>query len=221
MIAQRTRIKICGITRIEDGIAAATAGADALGLVFWHGTPRRVELSMAARIAAALPPFIAIVGLFVDPDEAEVEAVMREVPIATLQFHGDEAPAFCRRFCVPYVKAIPVGKTASAAGLLEWASRYHDAAGWLFDAPPADGLPGGTGFCFDWSALPGNAPRPLVLSGGLNPGNVAAAVRTVRPWAVDVSSGVEAIGHDGKAVKGIKDPSRIAAFVQEVRNADG
>ena len=221
MTTHRTRIKICGITRIDNGLAAAEAGADAIGLVFWHGTPRRVEVHAAARIVAALPPFVSAVGLFVDPTEVEVRAVMEQVPLAALQFHGDEAPHFCRCFGLPYVKAIPVHRRATSSDLLEWAARYGDAAGWLFDAPPAAGLPGGTGECFDWSALPAVTPRPLVLSGGLHSGNVADALRRVHPWAVDVSSGVEAVGQDGKPVKGIKDPSRIAAFIQEIRNADG
>lgn len=221
MTTHRTRVKICGITRIDDCLAAAEAGADAIGLVFWHGTPRRVEAHAAARIVAALPPFVSAVGLFVDPTEVEVRAVMEQVPLAALQFHGDEAPHFCRCFGLPYVKAIPVHRRDTSSDLLEWAARYGDAAGWLFDAPPAAGLPGGTGECFDWSALPAVTPRPLVLSGGLHSGNVADALRRVHPWAVDVSSGVEAVGQDGKPVKGIKDPSRIAAFIQEVRNADG
>jgi phosphoribosylanthranilate isomerase len=221
MIRHRTRVKICGITRPHDGVAAAHAGADAIGLVFWAGTPRRVDLAVAKAIVLALPPFVSTVGLFVDPAQDEVRAVLRELPLAALQFHGNEPPAFCRAFGVPYVKAVPVPPGASEADLLKSAGAYGDAAAWLFDAPARDGLPGGTGHRFDWSALPAALACPLVLSGGLDASNVATAVRTVRPWAVDVSSGVEVLGPDGRPVKGIKDPARIAAFIQEVRNADG
>ena len=216
----RTRIKICGITRLDDGLAAAREGADAIGFVFWAGTPRRIAAAVARTIASALPPYVSTCGLFVDPDPAEVRAVLDAVPLDLLQFHGDEAPELCRSFARPYVKAVPVGGQAAKGGLLEYAARYHDAAAWLFDAPPSGGLPGGTGRTFDWGALPGELERPVVLSGGLNAANVGAAIRRVRPWAVDVSSGVEALGNDGKPVKGIKDPARIRAFIEEVRHAD-
>jgi phosphoribosylanthranilate isomerase len=216
----RTRVKICGITRVEHGVAAAHAGADAIGVVFWAGTPRRVAPAQAAAIVAALPPFVTVVGLVVDPAPDEVRAVQAVVPLDVLQFHGHEPPELCRAFGRPYLKAIPVAAGAAEAGLLEYAARYPDAAGLLFDAPPAGGLPGGTGRTFDWSTLPAGLARPLVLSGGLRPDNVREAIRRVRPWAVDVSSGVEAIGADGRAVKGVKDPARIAAFIEEVRHAD-
>jgi len=223
-LSRRTRVKICGITQREHGLAAAQAGADAVGLVFWAGTPRQVSLEGAAAIAAALPPFVSVVGLFVDPDPAHVRATLAAVPLDLLQFHGAEPPDFCRAFGRPYLKAIAVRAEAGEAGLLECASRYGDAAGLLFDAPPAGGLPGGTGQTFDWSALSprlrGLLARPLVLSGGLDPGNVGAAISKVRPWAVDVSSGVEVVGPDGRPRKGSKDPVRIAAFIEEVRNAD-
>jgi phosphoribosylanthranilate isomerase len=224
MAGTRTRVKICGITEREHGLAAAQAGADAIGLVFWAGTPRRVDVERAAAIAAAMPPFVSLVGLFVDPDPAEVRATLAAVPLDLLQFHGAEPPELCRAFGRPYLKAIAVHPETVEGGLLECASRYGDAAGLLFDAPPAQGLPGGTGRTFDWRVL---APRigqrlarPIVLSGGLDPGNVGAAIRAVRPWAVDVSSGVEAAGPDGRPLKGIKDPVRITAFIEEVRNAD-
>jgi phosphoribosylanthranilate isomerase len=216
----RTRVKICGITRLADGLAAAGEGADAIGFVFWAGTPRRIAADAARAIAAALPPYVTTVGLFVDPEPAEVRATLATVPLDLLQFHGNEAPELCRAFLRPYVKAVPVGERAAKEGLLEYAARYPDAAGLLFDAPPSGGLPGGTGQTFDWGALPRDLPRPLVLSGGLNAENVGAAIRRVRPWAVDVSSGVEAIGADGKPAKGIKDPVRIRAFIEEVRHAD-
>ncbi len=217
----RTRVKICGITRLPDGLAAAHAGADAIGFVFWPGTPRRVAPEIARAIAAALPPFVTIVGLFVDPDPEHVRATLAVVPLDILQFHGDESPELCRAFGRRYVKAVPVGDGAAKIGLLEYAARYPDASALLFDAPPSGGLPGGTGRSFDWDALPKDLARPLVLSGGLSAANVGEAIRRVRPWAVDVSSGVEAIGPDGNPAKGMKDPERIRSFIEKVRNADG
>jgi phosphoribosylanthranilate isomerase len=220
----RTRVKICGITRIDDGIAAARAGADAIGLVFWSGTPRNVAGDAARAIAAALPPYVSVVGLFVDPDPAHIRATLEQVPLDVLQFHGHETAEVCRSFGRPYVKAIAVDATAGTGGLLEYAARYPDAAGLLFDAPPADGLPGGTGRSFDWNMLAPDVrrsfPQAIVLSGGLHAGNVADAIAKVRPWAVDVSSGVEVVDSNGKARKGIKDPRRIAEFLDEVRHAD-
>jgi phosphoribosylanthranilate isomerase len=216
----RTRVKICGITRIEDGVAAARAGADAIGFVFWPGSPRAAAPGQARVIAAALPPFVTIVGLFVDPAPEHVRAMLSALPLGLLQFHGVEAPEFCRAFGRPYIKAVPVAAHATRVDLLEYAARYPDACGLLFDAPSSDGLPGGTGQTFDWDALPLDLPRPLVLSGGLTADNVGAAIRRLRPWAVDVSSGVEVIGPDGKPVRGSKDPTRIVAFIEEVRHAD-
>jgi phosphoribosylanthranilate isomerase len=216
----RTRVKICGITRLPDGLAAAQAGADAIGFVFWPGTPRRITAANARAIAAAMPPFVTIVGLFVDPQADEVRAALAAVPLHVLQFHGREPAEFCRLFGRPYLKAVPVADRAARDGLLEYVARYPDAAGLLFDAPPTDGLPGGTGQTFDWDALPRDLSRPLVLSGGLTPANVGGAIRRVRPWAVDVSSGVEAIGPDGAPARGIKDSERIRAFIEEVRHAD-
>ena len=213
----RTRVKICGITRVEDALAAARAGADAIGFVFWRGTPRFVDHGLARSIAAALPPFVSIVGLFVDPAADEVRSALGAVPLSILQFHGREPAALCRSFGRPYLKAIPVGP---GTDLLESVSLYGDAAGILLDAPPADGLPGGTGRTFDWDRLRAPLPLPLVLSGGLDAANVGEAIRRFAPWAVDVSSGVERLDAQGKPVKGIKDAARIAAFVAEVRNAD-
>ena len=205
----RTRIKICGITRAEDGLAAARLGADAIGLVFAEKSPRRVDLARAAEIGRALPPFVVTVALFVNPDPAEVAAVVRDLRPSLLQFHGEEAPAFCRAFQVPYLKAIRVRPETD---LLQCASDFADAAGLLLDAytPVAHG---GTGHRFDWSLIPAGLPLPVVLAGGLEAGNVAEAVRQVRPWAVDVSSGVE-------SAKGIKDAAKVAAFINEVMNVD-
>ena len=219
--AIRTRIKTCGITRLADALAAAAAGADAIGMVFWPGTPRRVTVEFARAVAAALPPFVTKVGLFVDPDATEVRAVLDAVAIDLLQFHGDEPPAFCNAFHRPYLKAVHMKE---GVDLVEYAARYADASGYLFDTFRAGDLPGGTGHTFDWSrlspAVRARLTAPLILSGGLDPDNVGEAIRAVRPWAVDVSSGVEERGADGKPCKGLKDAARIAAFVKGVRNAD-
>jgi len=221
MSAMRTRIKICGITRVADALAAANAGADAIGMNFWRGTPRCVDVARARAIAEALPPFVTKVALFVDPDPAEVRSVLDAVPVDALQFHGDEPRGLCNAFGRPYLKAVQV---KDGVDLLEYAARYGDASGLLFDTFRAGDLPGGTGHMFDWSrlspALRARLARPLILSGGLDPDNVGDAMRAVRPWAVDVSSGVEERGPDGKPRKGFKDAARIAAFVKGVRDAD-
>lgn len=215
-VGAHIRIKICGITRPEDGLAAAHAGADAIGLVFWAGSPRAVSRIQARTIVAALPPFVTVVGLFVDPSEDEVRETLASVALDLLQFHGDETAEFCRAFGRPYLKALAA---APGVDLLESLAPFEDAAGVLIDAPAVEGIPGGTGRTFDWSLLPSRLPRPLVLSGGLHAGNVGEAIRHIRPWAVDVSSGVEARDAAGAPLKGIKDAVRIAAFVEEVRHA--
>lgn len=218
----RTRVKICGITRVEDGIAAAHAGADAIGLVFWPGTPRCVNLGQARAIVAALPSFVTVVGLFVDPQPEAVRSALAAVPLDMLQFHGDERPELCGSFDRPFVKAVPM---RPGIDLLQYAARFDAAHGLLFDAFQPNGPPGGTGTTFDWAKLPPQLTDPstrrLILSGGLTPQNVAAAVRQLRPWAVDVSSGVEMTGADGKARKGFKSATKIVAFIREVRSADG
>ncbi|MDD5240157.1 MAG: phosphoribosylanthranilate isomerase [Sulfuricella sp.] len=203
-----TRVKICGITRSEDALACAHAGADAIGLVFYPPSPRYVSVAQAKLVARALPPFITTVGLFVNPTAAEVEAVLRELRPDVLQFHGDEPPEFCASFGVPYLKAVRV---KAGVDLVQYAFRYRDAQGLLLDAY-VEGTPGGTGQAFDWRLIPAELPLPVVLSGGLEPANVAAAIRQVKPWAVDVSSGVE-------AAKGIKDAAKVAAFMEGVRSA--
>ncbi|MBI5938575.1 MAG: phosphoribosylanthranilate isomerase [Betaproteobacteria bacterium] len=204
-----TRIKICGITRVEDGLAVALAGADAIGLVFYGKSPRNVGLAQARAIVDALPPFVTTVALFVDPQAGEVQAVIDAVKPDLLQFHGDESPEFCRGFSRPYLKAVRV---RPGLDLLQYAARFAEARGLLLDAY-VEGEAGGTGHRFDWGLIPQDLPKPVVLAGGLAPGNVAQAVQTVRPWAVDVSSGVE-------AGKGIKDAALIAAFVNEVKRVD-
>jgi phosphoribosylanthranilate isomerase len=204
----RTRIKICGITRSEDARAAAQAGADAIGLVFYPRSPRCLSLEWAQELRKDLPPFVMPVALFVNPTAAEVSAVLERVRPAMLQFHGEETPVFCAQFGVPYIKACRV---KPGADLLEYLRPFSGAAGWLLDSHVEEY--GGIGERFDWSLVPAERSHPLILSGGLMRENVREAVRRVRPWAVDVSSGVE-------SAKGIKDAARIAAFIAEVRNAD-
>lgn len=204
-----TAVKICGITRVEDALAAARAGAHAIGLVFYCASPRYVTPQRAAEIIRSLPPFITTVGVFVDAAAEEVRATLAQAPVELLQFHGAEPPAYCRQFGRPYVKAVRV---RPGVDLLQYARDYHDAKALLLDAH-VEGLHGGSGVAFDWSLIPPDLPLPVILSGGLTPENVAQAVRRVRPSAVDVSSGVE-------SAKGVKDAARIAAFVKGVRSAD-
>lgn len=205
----RTRIKICGITREQDVLAVANCGADALGLVFYERSPRHVSVQQAATLARAVPPFMTSVGLFVNPSSDYVREVLARVPLGALQFHGEEPPEFCRQFGVPYLKAIRV---KPGVDLVQCAARYAAAQGLLLDAF-VEGVQGGTGESFDWALIPHDLPLPVVLSGGLHAGNVAAAIRQVRSYAVDVSSGVE-------AAKGIKDAAKVAAFIEEVKNID-
>ena len=217
----RTRVKICGITRVEDALAAADAGADAIGLVFWPGTPRCVSLEQARAVVAAVPAFVTVVGLFVDPRPDAVHATLAAVALDVLQFHGDESPQLCGSFGRPYIKAVPV---RPGVDLLQYAHRFAGARGLLFDAFQPGGMPGGTGATFDWGRLPAElidaSSRRLILSGGLKADNVAAAIRKLRPWGVDVSSGVEITGDDGQPRRGIKSSDKIFAFIREVRNAD-
>ena len=202
------RVKICGITRQQDLHAACQAGADALGLVFYEKSPRHVTIATAAALVCELPPFVQSVGLFVNADPALIEAVLRDVPLDLLQFHGDETPADCLRFGRPYIKAVRVNRDTD---LLKCAADFDTARGLLLDAW-VPGVPGGTGERFDWSLIPADLPRPVILSGGLTPDNVAEAIQRVRPWAVDVSSGVE-------KEKGIKDAHKIAQFIAKAKEA--
>jgi len=203
-----TRVKICGITRIEDGLAAARLGAHAIGLVFYANSPRAVQPAQARRIIAALPPFVMTVGLFVNADAQTVRDTLAVAPVQLLQFHGDETAPFCASFGLPYLRALRV---KPGVDLLQYAQEFHTAKGLLLDAW-VEGVRGGTGATFDWALIPRDIPVPVVLSGGLHAGNVEQAVRSVRPWAVDVSSGVE-------SAKGIKDAAKIEAFMTGVRNA--
>jgi phosphoribosylanthranilate isomerase len=204
----RTRIKICGITRQVDLDAAVQAGADAVGFVFYPPSPRALDPGTAAALARRVPPFVMRVGLFVNAEPASVREILAAVPIDILQFHGEEDAQYCAQFGLPYLK---VARVRPELDLLEFARAYPSAQGLLLDAWVE--AYGGMGQSFDWSSIPNDLPLPMVLSGGLHAGNVAEAVSKVRPWAVDVSSGVE-------AAKGIKDADKIAAFIAAVRTAD-
>lgn len=201
-----TRIKICGLRDVETAKIAVESGADAIGLVFYAPSPRNIEIEMASKIAQAMPPFVSVVGLFVNAEPDFVRNVLDHVPLDILQFHGDESPEYCRQFKHAYLKAIRVN---SDTDLLEYAALHQEARALLVDAY-VPGVPGGSGETFDWSLLPHNLPMPLILSGGLNPENVAQAIEQVKPWAVDVSSGVE-------SSKGVKDVRKIVAFNTAVR----
>lgn len=199
------RSKICGITRIEDALIAAEAGADAIGLVFYAKSPRAVSIQQARDIVAALPAFVTTVGLFVNASREELNDVLAGVALDLLQFHGDETPAECECYQRPYIKALRVKPGDDIAQL---AAPYAKARGILLDTY-VPGVPGGTGAAFDWGLVPSGLPQPVILAGGLSAGNVQAAIEQVRPYAVDVSGGVE-------ADKGIKDAAKIRAFMQAI-----
>jgi phosphoribosylanthranilate isomerase len=205
---KRTRVKICGLTRDQDVDAVVAAGADAIGLNFYRPSSRFIEIETAERLCRRIPPFVTIVALFVNPERAEVERVLQRLPVQLLQFHGDEDEAFCASFGRPYLKAI---RMRPGVDLLELRASFSSAQALLLDAF-VEGY-GGGGKTFDWSMVPAEIAGTVVLSGGLTTENVETAIRSLRPWAVDVSSGVE-------AARGIKDPERIEAFMAGVRNAD-
>lgn len=207
---QRTRIKICGITRQQDALLAADCGADSIGLMFHPQSPRLVDIEAALAIRAILPPFVSVTALFLDDDDDWISQVVHRLRPDYLQFHGSETAEFCEAWGVPYLKTIPMGSTDDA---LAYARRYARAQGFLLDSNAAGRL-GGSGDTFDWSRIPSPFDRPLVLAGGLSPANVADAVRQVKPWGVDVASGVE-------ASKGVKDSALVEAFFREVRRGDG
>lgn len=204
----RTRVKICGITNVEDALLAVAAGCDAIGLVFYKPSPRYVLPEVAAKIAAAIPPFVSVVGLFVNAAHDEIDQILKQVHLDIIQFHGDESPEDCERVGRPYIKAVRV-KTDT--NLIQYASDYTRAHALLLDTF-VDGHPGGTGQSFDWGVIPNELPIPIILAGGLNQDNVAQAIRGVKPYAVDVSGGVE-------KNKGVKDADKIAAFMRGVRDA--
>jgi phosphoribosylanthranilate isomerase len=205
----RTRIKICGLRDPAHARLAASEGADAIGLVFHPASPRFVAVEEAARVMVELPPFVMAVGLFVDTPEAEIRAVLARVRLDLLQFHGEETPAECERYGVPYLRAV---RMEEGVDLVEYAHRFSRAKALLLDAH-VPGIPGGTGRRFDWGRIPRELPIPFVLSGGLDSENVSQAIRETRPWAVDVSSGVE-------SQRGMKDPAKITAFIRSVQRED-
>ncbi len=204
-----TRVKICGITRLQDALAVAQGGADAIGLVFYAPSTRYVSILQAAALVRDFPPFLTTVGLFVNADAEYVREVLAQVPLDVLQFHGDETPEYCQQFGRPYLKAIRV---KAGVNLVECATRYSTAQALLLDAY-VEGIPGGTGAVFEWNLIPKDMPMPLILSGGLDDDNVADAIKQTRPYAVDVSSGVE-------VSKGVKDAAKIVAFIKKVKSTD-
>jgi len=201
----RVRVKICGITRVEDALAAVAHGADAIGLVFYAPSPRAVSIEQAIQIVNQIPAFVSVVGLFVSAEEGFVRNVISNVALDLLQFHGDEAPEECTRYGLPFIKAIRV---KSDTNLVQCAKDYSASRALLLDTY-TEGVAGGTGHVFDWGLIPPDLNKPVVLAGGLTSENVASAIQQVKPYAVDVSGGVE-------ASKGIKDAAKIAAFMQQV-----
>ncbi len=206
----RTRVKICGITRAQDAADVAALGGDAIGLVFFPESPRAVTAAQAAEIVTGVPVFVTVVGLFVNAAPAKIHAVLKKVRIDVLQFHGDESPEECRAYGRPYIKAIAMRKNRDVHA---YARGYADAVGLLLDSYSEGSPGGGTGRVFDWSQVPANLGRPLILAGGLTPENIAEAIRQTRPYAVDVSGGVE-------STKGIKNAAKIAAFIRGVNSVE-
>ena len=212
---ERVRVKICGVKSAEDALCAAMHGADAIGLVFCEGSPRTVSVEQAQEIIADLPPFVAVVGLFMNSSRQLIEQVLSSINLDIIQFHGDETPEECRSYGLPYIKAVPmkgpeVFKIGAEKVLTEHQQKYHDSKGFVVDSH-APGGPGGSGETFDWKALPQNFSKPIILAGGLNPANVAEAIQLAKPFCVDVSSGVE-------SQKGVKDHLKIAAFIRGVNS---
>jgi len=201
----RVRVKICGITRVEDALTAVAQGADAIGLVFYAPSPRAVSIEQAATIAKQMPAFVSVVGLFVNAEERFVKEVTSRVQLDLLQFHGDETPEQCAQYGLPFIKAVRV---KSDTNLVQYAKDYSASRALLLDTY-TEGVAGGTGHVFDWGLIPPDLNKPVVLAGGLTAENVALAIKQVKPYAVDVSGGVE-------ASKGIKDAAKIAAFMQQV-----
>ena len=201
----RTRVKICGITRVEDAVSAVSAGADAIGLVFYAPSPRAVSIAQAQQIVAAMPPFVSVVGLFVNAPQTEIESVLSKIRLDILQFHGDESAHECEQINLPYYKAIRV---KADTNLLQYEAEFKSAKALLLDTFSEVAV-GGTGQVFDWGLIPKNLTKPVILAGGLTAENVADAIKQVQPYAVDVSGGVE-------VSKGIKDTMKIAAFMHAV-----
>lgn len=201
----RIRIKICGITRVQDGLDAAYLGADAIGLVFYQHSPRAVTIAQARLIMQALPPFVTTVGLFVDAPTEEVQNILTQLPLDILQFHGNETPSYCQQFARPYIKALRVQPETDIVAFIE---QYQQAQAILLDSY-VKGIKGGTGIKFDWQLIPANSNLPLIIAGGLNPDNVAQ-IAIMQPYALDVSGGVE-------IAPGIKDKTKIATFMQRIK----
>lgn len=208
-MTRRTRIKICGISNLQDALHIARRGADSIGLVFHRPSPRSLELEAAQQIRRALPPFITVTALFLDEAEDWVEEVVEKLRPDCLQFHGQETAAFCESWGRPYIKSIPMG---SIEDPLDYAAQHASAQGFLFDSNAA-GLQGGSGDTFDWSKIPPAFDPPLILAGGIKPSNVADAIARVQPWGVDVSSGVE-------SSRGVKSGELIDLFFDEVKRGD-
>lgn len=208
----RCRVKVCGITSLKQAELAVELGVDAIGLVFSPQSPRFILPEVARDICLMLPPFVTPVGLFFNAEQDYVWNVLEQVPLAALQFHGKEPAPFCRHYRKPYIKAIGMQGIADHGGFAAYADRYGDAQGLLLDSH-ALGAAGGTGETFDWTQMPQNYPKPLILAGGLTPDNVAEAIRIARPYGVDVSSGVE-------STPGVKDADKLAAFMAAVREGE-
>ena len=205
----RTRVKICGFTQVKDAVAAAKLGVDAIGLVFYPPSPRHVSIEQAKEIVSALPAFVTVVALFVDEQEFQIREVLNHVSIDCIQFHGDESVAECRVYNKPYMKAI---RMKPGLDVMEMARQYNDAAALLLDAYHP-GIKGGSGSQFDWDLIPELCPLPVILAGGLQVDNVRQAIQSVKPYALDVSSGVE-------AEKGVKDVAKMTAFIQQINEGD-
>ena len=204
----RIRVKICGITRVEDAVVAAMAGADAIGLVFYDKSPRSVDIDLAKSIADAIPPFVSKVGLFVNAKQVFLGEVLKRVPLDILQFHGEETAEQCDEYDLPFIKAVRMREDTD---LQHIEKSYKNAKALLLDTY-VPGIAGGTGKPFDWARVPGKRQKPLVLAGGLDPENVVNAIEQVQPFAVDVSGGVE-------LSKGIKDHNKLRAFMRAVARA--
>ncbi len=210
----RTRIKYCGITQLSDAFEAVRLGVDALGFVFYPPSPRNIEIEQAADIIRQLPAFVSCVGLFVDSSEEFIQQVLQSTAIDTLQFHGNESVEQCQRYGKPYLKAIRMKPDVDLAAV---ATEYASAAALLLDSYEK-GIPGGTGTSFDWARIPASLTKPVILAGGLSVDNVAEAIQTVKPYAVDVSGGIELVLEKGQS-KGMKDAAKMAAFINEVNHA--
>ncbi len=205
----RTRVKICGFTQVDEAVIATKLGVDAIGLVFYPPSPRHVNIEQAQKIVKALPAFVTVVALFVDEKESQIKEVIKQVSIDCIQFHGDEMPVNCRLYNKPYIKAI---RMLPDLDILEMTDQYYDASSLLLDAYHP-GIKGGSGSQFDWGLIPKDCSKSIILAGGLHVDNVKQAIQSVRPYALDVSSGVE-------KTKGVKDVAKMAAFIQAINEGD-